>query len=103
MYVHLSVRRCHMATATSRLEIRVQPDTKSRIERAARLSDVSVSEFVRAALEDAADVVLAEHESSTRVDPAFYDGLIDALDLPARPAPAVTRAARRAATSVTQR
>lgn len=45
--------------ATARLELRVRPDTKSRLERAAALAQVPVSDFVRSAAEDRAEQVLA--------------------------------------------
>lgn len=82
--------------ATSRLEVRVRPDSKARIERAAELERIPVSDFVRGAAEDRAEQVLREHESHTRVPAAFFDDLLAALDAPARRNPALTDAARRA-------
>ena len=43
--------------ATARLEVRVRPDTKARLERAAALTQVPVSDFVRSAAEDRKSVV----------------------------------------------
>jgi len=84
---------------TGRLEVRVRPEAKLRIERAAALVRVPVSEFVREAVEARADRVVADHEISTPVPWSFYDDLLGALDAPAAPSPALTRAARRAATT----
>lgn len=72
-------------TATARLEVRVRPDSKARLEYAAQLANVPLSDFVRDAAEDRADRVLQEHESRTRVPAAFFDDLLAALDAPAQP------------------
>jgi uncharacterized protein (DUF1778 family) len=87
--------------ATARLEVRIRPDTKARLERAAALAQVRVSAFVRSAAEDRADQVLAEHDTQTLVPAEFYDELLAALDAPARANPALSRAARRARDLVT--
>ena len=80
--------------ATDRLEIRLAPDAKHRIERAARMRSVSVGEFVRTAAEDEADAVL--HGQTVTVIPADdFDRLIAALDEPVIPALALVAAARR--------
>lgn len=83
--------------ASARLEVRVRPDSKARLERAAELSQVPLSDFVRSAAEARAEQVLAEYESTTRVPAEFFDELLAALDAPARPNAALTAAARRAA------
>lgn len=41
-----------MATATARLEVRMRRDSKARLERAADLLQVPLSDFVRSAAED---------------------------------------------------
>lgn len=84
-----------MATVSSRLEVRVRPESKSRVEHAAALLQVAVSDFVRSAVEERAEQVLAEYETSTRVPATFYDDLMAALETPADPSAALTRAARR--------
>lgn len=84
------------SSASTRFEFRVRPDAKQRIEHAANLAGESTSDFVRAAAELRADEVLREHEVITRVPADFFDGLIEALDAPARPNPALARAAGRA-------
>jgi uncharacterized protein (DUF1778 family) len=85
-----------MATVSARLEVRVQPESKSRVEHAAALLRIPVSDFVRSAVEERAEQVLAEHETFTRVPATFYDDLISALETSAEPSAALARAARRA-------
>jgi uncharacterized protein (DUF1778 family) len=82
--------------ATARLEVRVRPQTKARIEQAAELAHVPVSDFVRGAAEERADQVLREHESYTRVPATFFEELLAALDAPAQPNLALWGAAKRA-------
>jgi uncharacterized protein (DUF1778 family) len=88
--------------ATARLEVRVRPEAKAKIARAADLVNLPVSDFVRSAAEDRAEEVLREHESQTRVPAAFYDDLLAALDEPVRPSPALRRASRRTRDVVTR-
>ena len=85
-----------MAAASARLEVRVRPESKSRIEHAAALLRVPVSDFVRSAVEERAEQVVTEHETHTRVPAEFYDDLIAALEAPVEPSSALARAARRA-------
>ena len=85
-----------MATVSSRLEVRVRPESKSRVEHAAALLQVPVSDFVRSAVEERAEQVLAEYETSTRVPATFYDELMAALSTPAEPSAALTPAAQHA-------
>jgi len=80
---------------TDRLELRLAPDAKHRIELAARLRAVSVGEFVRTAAEDEADEVL-RGQTVTVIPADDFDRLIAALDEPVIPAPALVAAARRA-------
>lgn len=89
-----------MATVSARLEFRVRPDRKSRIERAAALVHEPVSEFARAAAEEKADRVIREHEATTTVPADFFDDLLEALDAPPRPNAALARAALRGRESV---
>ena len=62
--------------STARLEVRVRPADKARLERAAALEQVPVSEFVRSAVEDRTERVLHEHESQTVVPAEFFDDLL---------------------------
>lgn len=64
-----------MTSASARLEVRVRPEIKSRVEHAAQ--------------------VVAEHETYTRVPATFYEDFIAALETPAEPSPALARAAQR--------
>lgn len=86
-----------MATsASSRLEFRIRPESKQRIEHAADLVDESASDFVRAAAERRADEVLLEHDVVTVVPSEFFGQLLSALDEEPRPNPALARAAEKA-------
>lgn len=89
-----------MATVSARLEFRVRPDRKSLIERAAALMHEPVSEFVRGAAEEKADRIIREYEATTTVPAEFFDEMLAALDAPASPNAALTRAAERARTAV---
>lgn len=91
-----------MTTASARLEVRVRPETKARIERAAALTNELVSDFVRSAVEERADRIVADYETQTRVPGEFFDALLAALDAPAQPANALARGARRARRAVTR-
>ena len=82
--------------ATARLEVRVHPDQKALLERAADLSQVKVSDFVRRAAEARAEQVVREHDATTRVPAEFFDELLAAFDAPVRTSPALAAAARRA-------
>lgn len=84
-----------MAAATQRMEFRVEPELRSRIERAAQIVALPVSEFVRAAAAERADEVLEAHEE-TRVPPEFFEQMLAALDAPYEPNDASIRAARSA-------
>ncbi|HEX4016816.1 MAG TPA: DUF1778 domain-containing protein [Frankiaceae bacterium] len=88
--------------ATARLEVRVRPDTKARLERAAEIAQVPLSDFVRTAAEDRADAILREHQNSTTVPAEFFDDLWVALAEPPRRDPALARASRRASKLVTR-
>jgi uncharacterized protein (DUF1778 family) len=87
--------------ATARLEVRVRPEAKARLERAAALAQVPLSDFVRSAAEDRAEQVLREHDTQTTVPAEFFDDLLSALDSPAQPNTALSRATQRARDLVT--
>jgi len=82
-------------TATARIELRVSPEVKARIEYAASLEDTSVSNFVLAAARERADEVARQHQTHTVVPAEFFDGLIAALDEPAEANDALVKAIRR--------
>ena len=78
---------------TDRLEARISPGDRLRIEQAASATGVSVSAFmVGAAVERADDVIAAA--ASTTVSGDYFDELLAALD-EAGSAPALARAAQR--------
>ncbi len=80
-----------MAVKTDRLEARVSPDERERIEQAASTEGLSVSAFmVGAAVERAEEVIAA---ATTTVAPAdYFDELLAALDEP-EPAARLSKAA----------
>jgi len=82
-----------MAVKTDRLEARLSPDERERIEQAASTAGLSVSAFmVGAAVERAEEVIAA---ATTTVVPAdYFDGLLAALDEP-EPAARLAKAAKR--------
>lgn len=81
--------------ATQRVEFRIDPESRSRIEEAAAIARMPLSEFVRSAAEDRADEVL-RNERETIVPADFFDALIAALDEPPVPNEPLQRAAQRA-------
>ena len=82
-----------MAVKSERLEARVSPEERARLEWAARVSGTSVSTFVIDAAVDRAEGLIAA-EMSTTVPADYFDRLLEALDEPDA-APTLTRAARR--------
>lgn len=71
-------------TALARLDLRLNPDDKARINRAADRRGVPVSVFVRDAVLRAADDVMASEKPVT-LSPGETRRLLDALDKPFRP------------------
>lgn len=84
-----------MAVKSDRLEARVSPEQRARLEWAARLAGTSVSAFVvDAAVERAEELVTAQMSTSVPAD--YFDRLIGALDHADR-APTLAKAAKRVA------
>ncbi len=83
-----------MAGKTERMEARVSPDQRARIERAASAAGVSVSAFLVGAAVKRADEVIAE-ATTTTVPADYFDELLAVLDA-AGPAPRLAEAAKRA-------
>jgi uncharacterized protein (DUF1778 family) len=79
-----------MATRTSRIELRTDPEREQRIRYAAELRRQSVSAFVLDAAADLAEQVIAS-ASATVVPSEFFDELWEALDGPPEPNPALQR------------
>jgi uncharacterized protein (DUF1778 family) len=82
------------ATKSDRLEARLTPTERKRIEQAAALAGEPVSAFVVLAALDRAEIVVTER-ASTVVPADYFDRLVSSLDEPDK-APRLTRAARRA-------
>ena len=82
-----------MAVKTDRVEARVSPEERARIERAASTAGLSVSAFMVGAAVERADEISAE--ATTTVPADYFDGLLAALDEPAQ-APRLAQAAKRA-------
>lgn len=74
-------------TVSARLEIRVRPNDKARLEAAAAVASVPVSEFVRSAIEERVQLVLDQHLQRTVVPADFFDALLSSLDEPEEPTP----------------
>ena len=89
--------------ATARLEFRLPDESKARLERAAELAHVPLSDFVRGAAEARADQVLRDHEATITVPAEFFDDLLAALDAPAQANTNLTKAFRRSRDIVTRR
>lgn len=77
-----------------RLYVRADSATKERVVYAAELCHLSVSEFVRSAIEDRVEDVMASRQR-TILEPADFDALVAALDAPVTPSRALQEAAAR--------
>lgn len=82
-----------MAVKTDRLEARLSPDERDRIERAASAAGLSVSAFMVGVAVERADEIIAA-ATTTIASADYFDGLLAALD-DAGPAPRLAKAARR--------
>jgi len=83
-----------MAVKTDRVEARLSPEERARIERAASTAGLSVSAFMVGAAVERADEIIAE-ATTTTVPADYFDVLLAALDEPAQ-APRLAQAAKRA-------
>lgn len=83
-----------MAVKTDRMEARVSPEERQRIEQAAAVAGVSVSAFIVNAAVDRAEDVISQ-VAMTTVPADFFDALLAALD-EAESAPRLTRVAKEA-------
>jgi uncharacterized protein (DUF1778 family) len=88
--------------ATARLEFRLLDESKARMERAAEIARVPLSDFVRTAAEERTEEILREHEATVTVPPAFFDDLLAALDAPAKANKNLANAFRRSRELVTR-
>lgn len=77
-----------------RIDLRISPDLKTLLARAASYCGMSLSGFLVAIAADRAKEVVAEHESLT-LTPRDWEAFLAALDDADRPRPRLTAAARR--------
>lgn len=82
-----------MATKTHRVEARLSPDERKRIDQAAALEGQSVSSFIVAAAAEKADMVITAR-TTTMVPSEYFERLLSAID-DADPAPRLAKAAKR--------
>lgn len=80
-----------MAVKSCRIESRVSPEARARIEQAAVMAGVSVSSFMVDAAVERADELIAQH-TTTIVPADYFDALLATLDEP-DPAPRLAKAA----------
>lgn len=80
------------AMRTERVEARVAPRDRARIDRAAALEGQSVSTFIVTAAAEKADQVIAAR-TTTMVPAAYFDRLVAAIDRADR-APRLARAVK---------
>lgn len=88
--------------ATARLEFRLPDESKARMERAAEIARVPLSDFVRTAAEERTEQILREHDATVTVPAAFFDELLAALDEPAKANKSLAKAFRRSRDVVTR-
>ena len=79
--------------ATDNIEMRVKPSDKERMSRAAELSGVKLTTFVRASAAREAQRILREHQTTTLSERDRVT-LLEALDNPPRPTQAARDAVR---------
>ena len=68
-----------MALKTDRVEARVSPEERERIERAASVAGLSMSAFMVSAAVERAEEIIAE-ATTTTVSAEYFDELLAALD-----------------------
>lgn len=81
-------------SVTSRIDARLRPEQKARIERAAKLKGTSLSEFIIQNADEAAIRTIQEHETWT-LFARDRDAFIKALLHPPSPSRALRKAAQR--------
>jgi uncharacterized protein (DUF1778 family) len=82
------------ALKKDRFDLRLTPETKETIEKAALISGQSLTDFVVAASTERAREVIRESEVIT-LSARDYARVLAALDSPPEPSPALRRAAER--------
>lgn len=81
------------AAKSGRFEIRLQPASKKRVETAAQLSGVRLSEFTRNSLIKSAEAIIAAHER-TQLAPVDHAAFFAAIENP-KVTPALSEAMAR--------
>lgn len=81
-------------TRDDRIDLRISPDLKALLSRAASYSGMSLSSFLVSIAADRAKEVVAEHETLT-LTPREWEAFLTALDDADRPRPRLAAAARR--------
>ncbi|QQS48890.1 MAG: DUF1778 domain-containing protein [Acidobacteriota bacterium] len=79
---------------SARLDMRIDAQVKTLIERAAAITGQTLTDFAISNLVDSAMATIERHERLILTD-RDRDRFLDALDRPAKPLPALTKAARR--------
>lgn len=79
------------ATSTVRLEVRISTDLHSMVKRAAELQGRTMTDFLVAAIEEAAQHAVEQAEV-IRLSPGDQTCFASALQSPPQPAPALERA-----------
>ena len=77
--------------ATANIEMRVKPSDKESMSRAAELSGVKLTTFVRTSAAREAERILREHQTTT-LSERDRQTLLEALDNPSPPTPAAREA-----------
>lgn len=91
----------HHSFGAQRSALTSDPDREALLKRAAGLANQTLTSFILEAAEERALRVVAE--ANTTVVPAkYFDELLEALERPATPNPALRRAARRLARHIDQ-
>lgn len=83
-----------VASRTERTEARLLPEQKKRIERAASIRGISLSDFIVQNADEAAVRTIREHESWT-LETKDRDFFVEALLHPAEPSARLKAAAKR--------
>ncbi len=87
--------------ATARMEFRLSAESKARMERAAEIVGVPLSDFVRTAAEEHAEEILREHQTTVAVPAVFFDDLLAVLGAPGKANRNLGKAFRRSRVLVT--
>jgi|GEM_PF-1984509 len=84
-----------MSLASDEIKLRIPPEQKAFLQRAAEATGLKVSQFIREAAQARADDVLAaiELRQATPLSDDEFAEMLRALDLPGRPAERVVAAA----------